>query len=211
MTKRMSVAALAVASSLLVAGGTAAAAGGPGQGASSGGQARCERMAEWIAKRQGIGTAELEARLRQRALARVEAAAKAGRLTEARAQELRERIGAWKLCSAKPKAAAEAWQAKRFHAWALGSMLRRGYEYLDLTGRQVRDQLHAGKSLGEIAAAQQGKSAAGLKAAMLAGIAERLGAAVDKGTLTDERRDALLARYGTLADRLIAGNKQPRP
>jgi hypothetical protein len=86
-------------------------------------------------------------------------------------------------------------------------MVRSGYAYLDLSREKLRQELRSGKSLGEIADDQPGKSAAGLKTAMLAKITERLAKAVEADTLTDARRDALLERYGALADRLIAKKK----
>ena len=66
-----------------------------------------------------------------------------------------------------------------------------------------------GKSLGEIAKAK-GKSVSGLKTAMLAKIKARLDKAVADDKLTDERRDALMERYGKLADRLIAKTHKPK-
>jgi hypothetical protein len=208
MKKRMTIAALTATAALVAAGGTALASGGPGPGSDQDRAARCQQMAERIAKRQGVTVAELEAKLKERALARVAAALETKRITEEQARTLRSRIGAWKLCSGTAaKAAAEAWQAKRFHLFALSSMVRSGYAYLDLSREKLRQELRSGRSLGESADDQPGKSAAGLKTAMLAKITERLAKAVGADTLTDARRDALLERYGALADRLIAKKK----
>jgi hypothetical protein len=210
MRKRMSIATLALVGTLAVTGGTAAASGGNGGASGSDRAGRCEQAMARIAERQGITVAQLEAKLKQRAIERLDAAVKAKRISEERAKQLRERIDRWKLCAVGKTTTTKTtktWKAKRFDAYAVGSMLRGAYEYLDLSFATLRQQFRAGKSLGEIAGAQPGKSVSGLKAAMLEKVTEKLDAAVKDGKLSAEQRKALGERYGKLADRLIAKKK----
>jgi hypothetical protein len=208
MSKHVSVVAL-IAAGALLGGGSTALAGDGSRGATA--ESRCEKMVQRIAERQGITVAQLEAKLRQRALARVEKALEAKRITEAQARAARERIARWKLCDGTArKAAGKAWAAKRLHALAVGAMLRGAVEYLGLPRDELRARLRDGTSLGQIAGSTSGKSVAGLKAAMVAGATAVLDRAVARDALTDARRDALVERYAKLADRIIAASKKRR-
>ena len=196
-TTRIAIVTLAVVGTLLYGGGAALADDGHGQGTAATRQERCQRMAQRIAERQGITVEQLEAKLRQRALDRIDAALKAGRISAEQAAKLKERVNAWKLCASSGEG-----HDKRHHALALGSMLAGAADYLGLTHDQLRQELGAGKSLKDIATAKH-LSVPGLKDAMLARIKARLDKAVADGKLTAERRDALLEKYGQLVDRLI--------
>ncbi len=129
-------------------------------------------------------------------------------MTADQATKLKARIAEWKFCDGSlRKAGAKARQAARLHAVAVGSMIAGAIDYVDITRKDLFAEWRAGKSLGEIATAK-GKSVSGLKTAMLAKVKARLDKAVADDKLTDERRDALLERYGKLADRLIAKTLQ---
>ena len=198
----IAIATLVAAGALLAGGGVAVAGEGHGQGTASNGD-RCLRFVARIAERQGISVAELEAKWKQKAIAGINAARAADRITEDQAKKLKARVGAWKLCDGSlRKAGAKARQAARLHAAAVGSMIAGAVDYLDVTRQELRTAWRAGKSLGDIAEAK-GKSVAGLKTAMLAKIKARLDKAATDDKLSDERRDALLEGYGKLADRLI--------
>jgi hypothetical protein len=196
---RTAITTLVLAGALLAGSGAALADDGQGKGAAGTKQERCQRVAQRIAERQGLTVAQLEAKLRQRALDRIDAALKAGKLTEQQAASLRQRVNEWKLCAASVGGR----HARHVHFAAVASMLAGAAHYLDLTGGELRSELKAGKSLGDIATAK-GLSISGLKQAMLAKITARLDKAVTDGKLTGRRRDALLEGYGKLADRLIA-------
>ena len=158
---------------------------------------------ERIAKRQGISVAELEAKLRERAMAASTPPWRPAGSTRAVPPTLKTRVNAWKLCDGSArKAVAKVRHAKRLHARVVASMVAGAVGYLDVTRVELREDLRDGKSLRDIAVAKS-KSVTGLKTAMLEKIATRLDKAVAAGTLTDDRRDALLERYGKLADRLI--------
>ncbi len=197
-TTRTAIAALATAGALLAGGGAALAGEGPGQGSDKG--SRCQRIVEGIAAKQGITVTALEAKLKQRALERINAALAADRITQDQANTLEAKVDAWKLCSG---GGAKVRHATRLHAVALGSMIAGAVDYLDITRAQLREDLRTGKSLADIATAK-GKSVPELKARMLEKITAKLNKAFSDGKLTAERRGALLDRYGKLADRLIA-------
>jgi hypothetical protein len=200
----MAMATLALAAALLVGSGVAVAGTGQGGKGTAPSGDRCQRFVARIAEKQGISVAALEAKWKQKAVERIDAALTARRLTEEQARKLKARIAEWKLCDTSLwKARPKAHQVARVHAAAVGSMVAGAIDYLDLTGKDLRAAWRAGKSLGDVAQAK-GKSISGLKTAMLAKLTTRLDKAVADDRLTDERRDALVERYGKLADGLIA-------
>ena len=126
--------------------------------------------------------------------ARVDAALAAGKLTPEQAAKLKERIANAKgLGLGVKRGFAKKQQALVKRIGAQGEAPRRRAAYLGLTREQVRAELKAGKSLAQIAAAQ-GKTAAGLVAAMLAPVKERLAKAVAAKRLTQQRADEILER-----------------
>jgi hypothetical protein len=206
----IAIATLVAAGALLAGSGVAVAGQGHGQGTAANGD-RCQRFVARIAERQGISVAELEAKWKQKAIERIDAARAAGRLTADQATKLKARIAEWKFCDGSlRKAGAKARQAAHLHAIAVGSMIAGAIDYVDMTRKDLFAAWRSGKSLGDIATAK-GKSVSGLKTAMLAKVKARLDKAVAGDKLTDERRDALLERYGKLADRLIAKTVKPKP
>ena len=181
---RTTVAALAGASALLVGGGAALA--GEDRPDRS---ARCEERLARIAERQGISVAELEARIKERVLARIEAALDAGRVSEERAAALRRRVDESNLCPGRRHGPA---------AHAFRGMLRAAAGYLGLTKEELRAQL-PGTSLAAVAE-KQGKSVAGLKAAMVAPGKDRIAKALAAGKITQAQADTTLERLQKLAD-----------
>jgi hypothetical protein len=186
---RSTVAALAGVGALLVGGG-AALAGNDGKGDRS---ARCEARLAKIAERRGVSVEQLKAIIEARLLARVEAALAAGTITSEQATKLRQRIADATFC---PRAARPA--ARH----AVRHLLAAGADYLGLARAELRNQLRA-TSLSALAE-KQGKSAAGLEAAMLAPAKERLAKAVAAGTLSQARADARLSRLERLVERLVS-------
>ena len=188
----LTIATLAIAGALLAGAGSALAGDGDDK------SQRCERRLERIAERRGITVAELKAQIRERLLARIDEAVKAGRITEAQAAERRAKVNEGNLCRVV-KAANRRVHASRA---AVRTMLRAAAGYLGVSNEELRAELRSGKSLEAVAEAK-GKGVTGLREAMLAPIAERLDKAVKDGRITDSRRDALMERFGKLADRLL--------
>ncbi len=93
MNRTLAVAAAGAATVLVGAG---AAFAGPDGSEQRG--ARCEALVAKIAEKRGVSVAELEARIKERLTARVEAALQAGRISADRAAMLEERIAEGHLC-----------------------------------------------------------------------------------------------------------------
>jgi polyhydroxyalkanoate synthesis regulator phasin len=71
----------------------------------------------------------------------------------------------------------------------LGDLMQLSVEYIGLPNEAVTGQLKAGKSLGEIAATQPGKSKEGLITYLVAQVSAQLDQAVAEGKITKERAD----------------------
>ena len=84
-----------------------------------------------------------------------------------------------------------------------GGVLRAVTNYLEITPRALLEQLRSGKSLAEIAASMPGKSADGLKQAMLARIKVRLDKAVTAGRLSAAQEQAILTTAASRLDVLL--------
>jgi hypothetical protein len=186
---RTTLVALAGAGALLVGGGTALAAKGDGNRASS-----CQERLAKIADRRGVTVAQLEADVKSRLLARVDAALAAGRITSDRAATLRERISNAQPCAGPVR------RAIRHHA--RHRLLRAAAAYLQLTPRQLRAQL-PGTSLA-VLAVKNGKMVDGLEAALLAPAKNRLAKAVSAGKLSQPQADARYAELQQPVQKLVA-------
>jgi hypothetical protein len=177
--------------------GAALADDGTGNGVGT----RCDRMWTKLAEKRGVTVEQLKAQWRAKAIARIDAAVTAGRLTEARATALKTRMASSTGCLS---------HAKRGDAEKRVPKLHRGgffftsaiTGYLGLSRDALTAELRKGTSLAAIAA-EQGKSVDGLKALFLNPLKTRLDAAVAKGRLKAEWRDGMLARYQKMIDALV--------
>jgi len=185
-TNRYVAAALAGTASVLV--GAGAAFAGP-SGDDRG--ARCEARVAKIAEMRGVSVAQLEAELRERQTARIDAALQAGRISSERAATLKERIAEGELCKGAHRRAKHG--ARRLLAAAA--------EFLGMDKAELRAAL-PGTSLAALAE-KQGKSVGDLKAAMLDPVEAKLGKAVEAKRITQARADQLLARIEQRVDRLV--------
>jgi len=186
---RSAFAAFAGSAAVLVGGGTAALARDGGNQSRA---ARCEERLARIAERRGVTVAQLEAQIKARLVARVDAASQAGRITPDQAASLKERIAGAEICS-------RALHPLVRHG--VRGMLRAAADFLGLSGAELRAQL-PGTSLVALAE-KQGKSVDDLKAAMLAPAKARLAQAVASGRITQARADLALDRLEKLVDRLV--------
>jgi hypothetical protein len=185
---RITLTALVAGTALLVAGaGSALAAKGSGDRS-----AKCQERLAKFAEKRGMSAAQLEAQVKARMNARIDAALASGKITAAQATKLKERVASAQACKAP---------ALKAHL-AKGGMLRAASQYLGLTPAQLRQQL-PGTSLAAIAQ-KQGKTAAGLKSAMLAPAKAKLAKAVENGRITQARADQALERLEVLVDRLVS-------
>jgi hypothetical protein len=92
--------------------------------------------------------------------------------------------------------------AAEHHVSARG-VLRVAKNYLGLTATQLKMQLHAGKSLADIANATPGTSASGLVDAISAALKTKLDARVKAGTLSSTREATILANATPKIEKLV--------
>ncbi|MEX2612948.1 MAG: hypothetical protein WD380_05170 [Gaiellaceae bacterium] len=185
---RITAAALTGAAVVLVGGGTALA----GQAGDENRSARCEERVAKLAEERGVSVAELEAGIKARLSARIDAALASGRVTPERAARLKERIAAGRLCQG-----AHVRVKREAHA-----LLRRAADFLGLTKAELRAEL-PGTSLGALAL-ERGKSVESLEAALLAPAMARLAKAVEAGRITRAQADRRLEQLERRIDRLVA-------
>jgi hypothetical protein len=183
---RRAAGALAACAFLLAGGGAALAASGKGDAS-----ATCDQRLAEAAEKRGVSVDQLQADIKARLLARIDAAEKAGRVSPEHATMLRDRVSAGSLCGARRHVRVRI---------ARHSMLRAAAAFLGLDRQQLRDQLK-GHSLADLAAGQ-GKSESDLETAMLAPAKARLAKAVAAGKVTQARADTVLDRLEKLASRI---------
>jgi len=199
MSKRRSRSLLATGAAAIAvaAGGGAALAAGDGSSASP--TAFLESLAEHL----GVSTEKLQEAAKAAASDQVDAALAAGDITQAQADELKARIQAG---DAPLLGRGFGFHGGRHH---FADHLSAAATYLSLTEAQLREQLAAGKSLADVAEAQD-KPVDGLKEAIVAGAKAQLDQAVDAGTLTSAQAAAMLERLREHVDDLVEGTfKRP--
>jgi hypothetical protein len=145
-----------------------------------------------VAERLGVESSELGDAIKAALKARVDAAVDAGRLTEAQAAELKERIDSDEV----PLFGLGRGGPGRGHFGDLDAAA----SYLGVTEEALRTELAEGRTLAEVAEAE-GKSVDGLVDALVAAAKEDLQQAVADGRLTDAQRDDIVA---TLESRITA-------
>jgi hypothetical protein len=177
--RRNTVAALVAG--LAVAGGGAAVAATK----EASPQAESSAVIADAASQLGISSEKLSSALKASLEKRVDAAVAAGELTQAEGTALKQRIEAGEIpLIAGPRGGPGAHRG--------GPGLDAAASYLGLTTAELRTQLESGKTLAQVASAE-GKSAAGLIAAMVADAKQHLAAAVAAGRLTEAQAQAMLA------------------
>ncbi len=173
-----------------------------------------------VAKRLNVTRDQLDAAVKGAAEARIDAAVAAGKLTKEQGDEAKKRIasgdfgpglgfgGGPGVAAARAAAARASVTAAPASTSASGST--RAATYLGLSEDALRTQLQSGKSLADVAKAQN-KDVAGLKAAMKAAITKQLDQAVTDKRLTADERTKILADVDSRLDDLIAGKAPKRP
>ena len=152
------------------------------------------------AKQLGVSADELSAALKQALVNRVDAALKAGTITEAQAAEMRERIRAGEV----PLVGVG-------HGQGGGPRGHHGFvdfaaaaTFLGITEAKLRTSLEAGDTLAEIAKAN-GKTSAGLVDALVAAAKADLDAKVAAGRITAAQRTAILAELDERVQDVVDG------
>jgi polyhydroxyalkanoate synthesis regulator phasin len=149
-----------------------------------------------VAKRLNVTREQLDAALKGAAEARIDAAVAAGRLTKEQGAAAKQRLqNGLPLLGHGPLPG-----GRGFHGGF--RELDGAADYLGLTEAQLREQLRSGKSLADVAKAQN-KSVDGLKAALKSEIAKKLDEAVKDGRLTQDQKSRMLADIDQRLEALV--------
>jgi hypothetical protein len=173
-----------------------------------------------LAGRLNVTTDQLTQALKGAAQDQVDAAAKAGRLTQAQADKIKQRIARVQGLPLLPGLGLigppgvlglhRGFVVPAFGppGFGPGGDIGAAATYLGLTPRKLLSALRNGKSLADVAR-DQGKTADGLKAALKAAETARLDAAVKAGRLTDAERTRIEADLDQRLDAII-NNSPPK-
>lgn len=168
-----------------------AGAGGAIAATQSGGSSR-QALLNDAAGRLHVSPQTLDSALKGAFLDRLDQAVKDGRLTQAQADRIRQRVSS----------GAMPWFGARGGHIRQHRLIAAAAHYLNLTPQQLRTQLRSGKTLAQVAQAQ-GKSVDGLKSALSAAVKARLDRAVANGRLSSTREQHVLSRLPQRLDRLV--------
>jgi hypothetical protein len=158
-----------------------------------------------LAQHLGISREKLDDAAKAAALDQVDAALKAGTITQAQADAMKERIESGKgLFFGMGPGFGRHGHGGHGFGDRFGDPLAAAATFLGLEEDALRDQLRDGKSLADVAKAK-GKSVDGLKQAILADAKERVAAAVKDGKLTEAQATEILERLEEHLDDLVAG------
>jgi hypothetical protein len=188
----------------VIAGAAAAlAVGGAGAGIAAtklrdSPSAESKAIVEDAAKQLGVQPQALSDAIKKALSDRVDKAVEAGRLTKEQGAELKKRIAADEFPLFGPPAFGPHFGAPHpfFHG------LDAAATYLGLTDAQLRSRLNGGKTLAEIAKAEN-KSVDGLKTAMQKDAKEKLDAEVKAGRLSKDDETQVLKDLDSRIDELV--------
>src|SRR3954451_17719439 len=159
-----------------------------------------------VAGRLHVTTDQLTAALKGAADDQIDAAVKAGKLTQAQGDEVKKRIES----ADGPLLGPGPLGGPGHGPGGPGGPGPRGFggldgaaTYLGLTEQQLRDKLQSGKSLAAIAKATNGKTVDGLKAAIKDALTKRLDQAVKDGHLTSSQRDKIVNELSGHLDDIV--------
>lgn len=150
-----------------------------------------------VAKRLNVTPGQLDSALKAAFLDRLDAAVKAGVITQAQANRIKQRLDSG--------ARVPFLFGPRVHPRA--GILGSAASYLGLSDAQLIADLRSGKTLAQIAKAQ-GKSVSGLEQAITADVKARLDKAAAAGWITKSREDQILSRLRT---RISSRVNEPLP
>ena len=180
---------VAGATGLVLLGGAAGAVAATQVSGGSGRQAFINDLASHLS----VTPSALTAAMKATEADRIQAAVTAGRITQAQANTIEQRI---------QQGDGLPLFGHRFGGHMHGG-LRAAAQYLGITQTTLRGDLHSGKSLATIASTTPGKSSAGLKDAILAAAKSHLDAERASGTITGTEEQQRLSNISQRIDSLI--------
>ena len=205
--------AIGAAALVVAGGGGAAAVAATGSGSSP------NDFLDSVARHLGISRQKLDDATKAAAIDQVDAQLKAGQITQAQADELKKRIQDGDV---PPLGALRG--GRPGFGFGLGGpggpgglvkagvsdSLAAAAKYLGLSESALRDQLNDGKSLADVAKAQN-KDVNGLKDAILAAAKSDLDKAVSDKKLTQSQADDVYSRLKDRIDDVVNGELGDRP
>jgi len=201
---------LAIGGAVLTAFG---AAGGAYAIASSSGNPRDAYLND-VAGRLHVTRDQLDQALKGAFEDRLQAAVKAGKLTQKQADAIKQKIEQGGGSGAGVPGPGFGFGPRRFGGPGFGArpLIAGGFEaaakYLGLTNAQLKQQLASGKSLATIAGDQK-KSVAGLKTAITGAVQSKLDAAVKAKKLTQAQEGQILKALSNRIDGIV-NNTPPK-
>ena len=159
-----------------------------------------------VAKRLNVTPQQLDNAIKGATEDRIQAAVKAGKLTQAQADQIKKKIAAAGGAAGIPFfGAGPAVGGPRFLmkvGGPIGDGIKAASNYLGLTDKQLMDKLSSGKSLADIAG-DQSKSVDGLKSAIKDSVKSDLDGAVKAGKLTQAQENNILSNLDNRLDNLV--------
>jgi len=154
-----------------------------------------------VAQRLSVSPSQLSSALEGAFLDQLQAAVAGGRITQAQARAIEQHAHQSGSASLRP------WQRlgqvrRRWPGAQVSGAMAAAAGYLGVSSTQLLEQLSAGKSLAQVAAAR-GKSVAGLKDAITAAVRARLDKLVAAKLIGDASERQLLAKLSSALDREI--------
>jgi hypothetical protein len=170
-----------------------------------------------VAKRLNVTRDQLDTAIKGAAEARIDATVAAGKLTKAQGDEAKKRLASGGLpllggpgLGGGPRGGGGPGFGHGGPGFHAGFGLDAAATYLGLSEDALRTQLQGGKSLADVAKAQN-KDVAGLKAAMKDAVTKQLDQAVTDKKLTADERTKILADVDERLDDIINGTAPKRP
>ena len=173
-----------------------------------------------VAKRLNVTRDQLDAALKGAAEARIDAAVAAGKLTKEQGEAAKKRLaagapllpglGGGPRGGGGPGHGGRGFGGPRFGLGLSFKSAEGAAKYLGITTAQLHEQLRDGKSLADIAKANN-KSVDGLKAAIKDAATKRLDQAVKDGKLTQTQRDEMAAELDERIDDIVNLTPPDRP
>jgi polyhydroxyalkanoate synthesis regulator phasin len=161
-----------------------------------------------VAKRLNVTSDQLTTAIKGAAAARIDAAVAAGKLTKEQGDEAKKRLASGApllgpgLLGGRPGdhrgPGGPGPVGRGFGGFGLDDAAK----YLGLTDAKLREQLEAGKSLADVAKAQN-KDLAGLKAALKTAVTTKLDQAVKDGHITEAQKTKMLADIDKRIDEIV--------
>lgn len=198
LSRKLAVGAVGLAA---LAGAGAAVAATQG---STGPSAEAQAYLNDLAGKLGVTPSALTAAVKAADSDQIDAGLAAGRLTQAEASALKARIQASTTAPFPGRGFGYRGLGRNGFGGGLGGIDAAAATYLGITEATLRSDLQAGKSLDTIAAATPLKTAAGLKAAIVAAATTELNAGVSNGQITSTEEQQRLSDLSSRIDAVMA-------